>query len=268
MKAVEGSCQVPVAAYAVHEGGEIWLRAMLAESDGSNVRFRDVRAVWPTTDAAAFAHRGSARARTADPVIRAVLVGVGRSSFSKRGASALAGVPRARVSVGSLGARRTARPACRVARRRARHRRRRSDPRRLVQDAAGHSRSRRLAARGAARRRRRARLPAAWFDARAVELRDDVARRRGRRGVARSRELRRTTASRCSSVRVARSPSRSPRGIRAIVLVDGLLQARARTTRAVDPRGGRTSRRGAPARARPRVICAPRARRRCFARPT
>ncbi len=47
MAAVEGSCQVPVAAYAIRDGSEIWLRGMLAEQDGSRARFRDVRAAWP-----------------------------------------------------------------------------------------------------------------------------------------------------------------------------------------------------------------------------
>jgi hydroxymethylbilane synthase len=54
MTAVEGSCQVPVAAYCIREGGELWLRAMLAEPDGTRVRFREARAPWPETDAASF----------------------------------------------------------------------------------------------------------------------------------------------------------------------------------------------------------------------
>lgn len=54
MLAVEGSCQVPVAAYATRQGQQIWLRAMLAEADGSNVRFDDARAPWPSTSEEAF----------------------------------------------------------------------------------------------------------------------------------------------------------------------------------------------------------------------
>jgi hydroxymethylbilane synthase len=54
MTAVEGSCQVPVAAYGFRDGGELWLRAMLAEPDGTRVRFREARAPWPETDAASF----------------------------------------------------------------------------------------------------------------------------------------------------------------------------------------------------------------------
>ncbi len=54
MLAVEGSCQVPVAAYATHEAQEIWLRAMLAEADGSDVRFDEARAPWPSTPQEAF----------------------------------------------------------------------------------------------------------------------------------------------------------------------------------------------------------------------
>lgn len=50
LHAVEGSCQLPVAGYAVREGGQLWLRGMLAEPDGSNLRFRDSRGSWPTED--------------------------------------------------------------------------------------------------------------------------------------------------------------------------------------------------------------------------
>lgn len=55
MTAVEGSCVVPVAAYGVREGGEFRLRAMLAETDGSRVRFREARAPFPSDEAEAFA---------------------------------------------------------------------------------------------------------------------------------------------------------------------------------------------------------------------
>ncbi len=47
MRAVEGNCQTPVAAYALREGSQIWLRALLAEPDGSNVRKDELRAPWP-----------------------------------------------------------------------------------------------------------------------------------------------------------------------------------------------------------------------------
>lgn len=53
MRAVEGNCQTPVAAYAVREGSEIWLRALLAEPDGSNLRKNALRAPWPASDAEA-----------------------------------------------------------------------------------------------------------------------------------------------------------------------------------------------------------------------
>lgn len=49
MRAVEGSCQVPVAAYALRDGAELWLRGFLAEADCSLPRFDEVRAPWPTT---------------------------------------------------------------------------------------------------------------------------------------------------------------------------------------------------------------------------
>ncbi|HYQ04318.1 MAG TPA: hydroxymethylbilane synthase [Polyangiaceae bacterium] len=55
MRAVEGNCQTPVAAYALREGSEIWLRALLAEPDGSNLRKNAVRAPWPSSDAEATA---------------------------------------------------------------------------------------------------------------------------------------------------------------------------------------------------------------------
>jgi hydroxymethylbilane synthase len=53
MLAVEGSCQVPVAAFGVRAAGELWLRAMLAEPDGTRVRFREVRVAWPGGESAA-----------------------------------------------------------------------------------------------------------------------------------------------------------------------------------------------------------------------
>jgi len=53
MRAVEGNCQTPVAAYAVREAGQIWLRALLAEPDGSNLRKNELRAPWPSSAAEA-----------------------------------------------------------------------------------------------------------------------------------------------------------------------------------------------------------------------
>ena len=50
MAAVEGSCRVPVAAYAVRDGGELWLRGMLAEEDGSRPRTGERRIAWPGDD--------------------------------------------------------------------------------------------------------------------------------------------------------------------------------------------------------------------------
>jgi hydroxymethylbilane synthase len=47
MAAVGGSCRLPVAAYAVHEGDTLFLRGMLADPDGSNVRRGDRRAAFP-----------------------------------------------------------------------------------------------------------------------------------------------------------------------------------------------------------------------------
>jgi hydroxymethylbilane synthase len=47
--AVDGSCQVPVAAHAQHVGSELWLRALLADPDGSNLRREELRCPWPET---------------------------------------------------------------------------------------------------------------------------------------------------------------------------------------------------------------------------
>jgi hydroxymethylbilane synthase len=55
MRAVEGNCQTPVAAYAIREDAQIWLRALLAEPDGTNVRKDELRAPWPASDLAATA---------------------------------------------------------------------------------------------------------------------------------------------------------------------------------------------------------------------
>jgi hydroxymethylbilane synthase len=59
LEAVEGNCQVPVAAHAVREGDELVLRCMLAEPDGTRLRRRQTRAPWPkdVSAAAAVGHR-------------------------------------------------------------------------------------------------------------------------------------------------------------------------------------------------------------------
>jgi len=53
MQAVEGSCQLPVAAFALRQGDELWLRAMLAEPDGSRLRRREARTAYPRDEAEA-----------------------------------------------------------------------------------------------------------------------------------------------------------------------------------------------------------------------
>jgi hydroxymethylbilane synthase len=53
MKAVDGSCRMPVAAYAVRDGDALWLRAMLAEPDGSRLRTSERRAPFPRDEEAA-----------------------------------------------------------------------------------------------------------------------------------------------------------------------------------------------------------------------
>lgn len=54
MLAVQGSCQVPVAGYAQRQGDRMWIRGLLAEADGSNLRRRDTTIEWPADVGAAF----------------------------------------------------------------------------------------------------------------------------------------------------------------------------------------------------------------------
>jgi hydroxymethylbilane synthase len=49
MRAVEGSCQLPVAAYAVRQGERMQLSGLLAEPDGSNLRRAQIEAAWPAS---------------------------------------------------------------------------------------------------------------------------------------------------------------------------------------------------------------------------
>jgi hydroxymethylbilane synthase len=48
--AAEGSCQLPIAAFARREGSELRLRAMVADPDGSRMRFADERSPWPADE--------------------------------------------------------------------------------------------------------------------------------------------------------------------------------------------------------------------------
>lgn len=57
MASVEGSCRLPVAAYAVREGASLWLRGMLADPDGSRLRRGERRIAWPSGDAESEAAR-------------------------------------------------------------------------------------------------------------------------------------------------------------------------------------------------------------------
>jgi hydroxymethylbilane synthase len=53
LRTVEGSCQTPVAAYAIREGGQMHVRGLLAEPDGSQLRRAELRVPWPETEALA-----------------------------------------------------------------------------------------------------------------------------------------------------------------------------------------------------------------------
>ena len=51
MIAAEGSCQVPIAAFAKRDdAGKMWLRAMLATQDAKKVEFLEDTIPWPTTE--------------------------------------------------------------------------------------------------------------------------------------------------------------------------------------------------------------------------
>jgi hydroxymethylbilane synthase len=53
LAAVQGSCQTPVAAYAIREGDELWLRAFLADADGTRPRRGERRTLFPSDAAEA-----------------------------------------------------------------------------------------------------------------------------------------------------------------------------------------------------------------------
>lgn len=53
LRIVEGSCQTPVAVYAIRLGAQAFIRGLLAEPDGSNLRRSELHAPWPETEAEA-----------------------------------------------------------------------------------------------------------------------------------------------------------------------------------------------------------------------
>jgi hydroxymethylbilane synthase len=53
--AVEGSCKLPVAAFAIRDGERMRLRAMLCDEDGSRMRRRDIGFEFPDSEARAYA---------------------------------------------------------------------------------------------------------------------------------------------------------------------------------------------------------------------
>lgn len=50
MVALEGDCKTPLAAYGEKRDGSLWLRAFVAEPDGSRHRTREVTVPWPASD--------------------------------------------------------------------------------------------------------------------------------------------------------------------------------------------------------------------------
>jgi len=53
MKALGADCKTPIAAFAVRQGEELFLRAMIAEPDGTRARTAERRVSWPTSAAEA-----------------------------------------------------------------------------------------------------------------------------------------------------------------------------------------------------------------------
>jgi hydroxymethylbilane synthase len=49
MKRVGGNCRMPIAAYAIREADQLFLRAFLAEPDGTNPRRGERRVAWPAS---------------------------------------------------------------------------------------------------------------------------------------------------------------------------------------------------------------------------
>ncbi|MNO52197.1 Porphobilinogen deaminase [compost metagenome] len=54
-KRLHGGCQVPIACYAVREGGQLWLRGLVGQPDGSLLLRAEARA--PIADAEALGVR-------------------------------------------------------------------------------------------------------------------------------------------------------------------------------------------------------------------
>ncbi len=50
MKALEGDCKTPLAAYAIAVNEKLWLRAFVAEPDGTKFRRDEVTVAWPKTE--------------------------------------------------------------------------------------------------------------------------------------------------------------------------------------------------------------------------
>jgi hydroxymethylbilane synthase len=51
--ALEGDCKTPLAAHAVRDNGQLWLRAFVAEPDGSKRRSAETRIAWPASESIA-----------------------------------------------------------------------------------------------------------------------------------------------------------------------------------------------------------------------
>jgi len=65
MVALDGDCRTPIAAHATREGGDLRLRVMVADQDGSRVRRTEARLAWPSRedDAHAFGRQTGATLR-------------------------------------------------------------------------------------------------------------------------------------------------------------------------------------------------------------
>lgn len=74
MTAVEGDCKTPVAAYAVRQGADLHLRALLASTDGEHLRRREVRVRFPESSGES-AEIGLALGRTLREALRDAVAG-------------------------------------------------------------------------------------------------------------------------------------------------------------------------------------------------
>ena len=72
-RALGGSCQVPLAAYAVVEGEEMWLRALVGNHHTGEAVRSEIRGPWTEAEALAARVVEDLRRQGADAILKAVL---------------------------------------------------------------------------------------------------------------------------------------------------------------------------------------------------